>query len=323
MVESIRRRFRPTIKVSRKEGVTTYVEESAALRAGRKTAEVFGKIGSDVDEMLRIVPWKKLAKNRMFHTLVAGTIWYNCGGAELIDSIETRLLHYRDVVFNTINQLPIEQQDAPEETLVFAPTVVPTAISTEIEVPKQHLYYEVRKGDTLYSIARHFGTTVEALAEANQISNPSLIYPRQILYVISHVLPMEVIHDLLTPEERLKADKSYEGIYYHPGELNSSPERQEGLVHVYGLGEPLNPNYATGLPFEEEEFGCASWFHPFGTWLKVTNQANGEVVYCRVKDRGPNRVGYPHIIADLTKGARDEIAPSWVGEISVVIEPAK
>lgn len=210
----------------------------------------------------------------------------------------------------------------PSEKELFSPT--PTSPSQETLTPEPQVhYYEVKKGDNLYRIALRFGTTVEAIAEANQILNPRLIHVGQILYIVSNSSSMEVAHDLLSLEERLRADKSYEGIFYHPGELNSSPKRQEGLVHVYGLGEPLNPNYASGFPFEKEEFGCATWFFPLGTWLKVTNLTNDEVVYCRVKDRGPNRVGYPHIIADLTKGARDEIAPPWVGEIQVTIEPAK
>ena len=218
-------------------------------------------------------------------------------------------------------RLNIGKQPASNKEI---PVPTATVSSQETMTPApQTQYYEVKKGDNLYRIALNFGTTVEGITEANQICNPRLIYPGQILYIISNTPSMEVAHDLLSLEERLRADKSYEGIFYHPNELNSSPERQEGLVHVYGLGEPLNPNYASGFPFEREEYVCASWFYPIGTWLKVTNVANNEVVYCRVKDRGPNRVKYSDIIADLTKGARDEIAPSWVGEIQVTIEPAK
>lgn len=208
------------------------------------------------------------------------------------------------------------ERETPIPTATVAPQESPTP------APRAQ-YYEVKQGDNLFRIALNFGTTVEAITEANKITNSRLIYPGQILYVVSHTPSIEVVHDLLTPEQRLAADLSYEGIYYHPGELNSSPKKQEGYVHVYGLGEPLNPNYATGFPFEKEEFGCASWFFPLGTWLKVTNLANDEVVYCRVKDRGPNRVDYPYIIADLTKGARDEIAPPWVRKVHVVVEPAK
>jgi LysM repeat protein len=41
--------------------------------------------------------------------------------------------------------------------------------------------YTVKSGDTLSSIAAHFGTTVKILSKLNGISNPSLIKPGQVL----------------------------------------------------------------------------------------------------------------------------------------------
>ena len=41
--------------------------------------------------------------------------------------------------------------------------------------------YTVQPGDTLGAIAQRFGTTVDALARLNGISNPNLIYPGQVL----------------------------------------------------------------------------------------------------------------------------------------------
>ncbi|MGA9349081.1 MAG: LysM peptidoglycan-binding domain-containing protein [Anaerolineae bacterium] len=46
-------------------------------------------------------------------------------------------------------------------------------------------YYTVRWGDTLYSIARSYGTTVQALAQANGIANTSLIHVGQVLCIPS------------------------------------------------------------------------------------------------------------------------------------------
>lgn len=43
--------------------------------------------------------------------------------------------------------------------------------------------YAVKSGDTLSVIASHFGTTVSALASANGISNPNLIYTGQLIKV--------------------------------------------------------------------------------------------------------------------------------------------
>lgn len=43
--------------------------------------------------------------------------------------------------------------------------------------------YVVEAGDSLFSIAQIFGTTVGELAEANQIEDPSAIFPGQALII--------------------------------------------------------------------------------------------------------------------------------------------
>ena len=43
--------------------------------------------------------------------------------------------------------------------------------------------YTVQRGDTLAAIARRYGTTVQAIAQANNIVNPNLIYPNQVLVI--------------------------------------------------------------------------------------------------------------------------------------------
>ncbi|MBW5445871.1 LysM peptidoglycan-binding domain-containing protein [Cohnella sp. CFH 77786] len=43
--------------------------------------------------------------------------------------------------------------------------------------------YVVKKGDTLSAIARQFGTTVDAIAKANNIANVNLIYTGQRLTI--------------------------------------------------------------------------------------------------------------------------------------------
>ena len=46
-----------------------------------------------------------------------------------------------------------------------------------------HKVYVVKKGDTVYKIAKRFGTTMEAIILANNLHNPDLIYPGQILLI--------------------------------------------------------------------------------------------------------------------------------------------
>lgn len=48
-----------------------------------------------------------------------------------------------------------------------------------IKAPSYPNVYTVRPGDTLYLIAKKFGTTVSELINLNQITTPNVIYPGQ------------------------------------------------------------------------------------------------------------------------------------------------
>lgn len=48
---------------------------------------------------------------------------------------------------------------------------------------QNNLYYRVRRGDTLYKIARRYRTTVRKLVILNNIKNPNLIYIGQVLRI--------------------------------------------------------------------------------------------------------------------------------------------
>ncbi len=50
-------------------------------------------------------------------------------------------------------------------------------------VPSPANYYVVRSGDTLFSIAMCYGTSVWAIARANGIMNPSVIFRGQVLII--------------------------------------------------------------------------------------------------------------------------------------------
>lgn len=44
-------------------------------------------------------------------------------------------------------------------------------------------YYVARPGDTLWSIAQRFNTTVKQLSDLNRLNNPNVIYPGQIITI--------------------------------------------------------------------------------------------------------------------------------------------
>ncbi len=90
-----------------------------------------------------------------------------------------------------------------------------------------------------------------------------------------------------------------------------------GIASWYGGGEKLNRCTASGEPFDPMELTCASWRHPFGTILRVTNLSNGLTVRVRVNDRGPHRRLNRAI--DLSRAAFSQIADLKKGLIPVGI----
>jgi len=76
-----------------------------------------------------------------------------------------------------LNEPPYPDRLTPGQSLL-----IPSDTEEPPQVP-QYQRYTVRQGDTLFAIASRFGTTVEAIARLNNISNPNLIFPGQTVCV--------------------------------------------------------------------------------------------------------------------------------------------
>lgn len=70
-------------------------------------------------------------------------------------------------------------------TTASAPTDTPTEApaDTPAETPAEGASYTVVRGDTLGSIARRYNTTFTALAQANSLADPNIIYVGQVLTI--------------------------------------------------------------------------------------------------------------------------------------------
>lgn len=78
---------------------------------------------------------------------------------------------------------------------------------------------------------------------------------------------------------------------------------------------------ASGRKFDNSKYTAAHRKFPFGTKLKITNEANGKSVVVEVTDRGPFTKGRD---IDLTKKAFMQIASSnYGGSLKVTIEEIK
>ncbi|NOZ06503.1 MAG: LysM peptidoglycan-binding domain-containing protein [Chloroflexi bacterium] len=84
---------------------------------------------------------------------------------------------------------PSVAEAAPTAALP-APTEVPSAASgTGSATGGQVSSYTVQEGDTVYSIARRFNTTPEAIAQFNNLANPDSLVVGQTLQIPSGVSP--------------------------------------------------------------------------------------------------------------------------------------
>ncbi len=80
--------------------------------------------------------------------------------------------------FNTTVSNILKFNYIPNPTLIY-----PGRVLTIPESPPEAIIYTVRPGDTVYSIARRFGTSVRNIVTFNYLSNPDLIFPGQQLVV--------------------------------------------------------------------------------------------------------------------------------------------
>jgi LysM repeat protein len=86
----------------------------------------------------------------------------------------------------------VTQEVAPSATPTMTFTAVATATATVTLTPPPatgETFYVVQPGDNLFRIALRFRTTVQALAQANGIVNPSLIYAGQRIRIPGAVQP--------------------------------------------------------------------------------------------------------------------------------------
>jgi LysM repeat protein len=79
----------------------------------------------------------------------------------------------------TTSPIPVPTTSVPATPVPTTPTPVPTS------PPTGQTTHVVQRGENLFRIALRYGTTVEAIASANGIANPSRIYVGQVLTIPS------------------------------------------------------------------------------------------------------------------------------------------
>ena len=92
-----------------------------------------------------------------------------CGGDSPLDIVPT----------STVAATAVSSQP----TQPPAPTATTAPVATETPATGGQQEYVVQEGDTLGGIAEQFGVTVDAIVQANSITDPDLIVPGETLII--------------------------------------------------------------------------------------------------------------------------------------------
>ena len=112
--------------------------------------------------------------------------------------------------------------------------------------------YRVVSGDTLSSIAARFGTTYQALAAANHVSDPNLIFPGQVLAVPSghESVTTSATHPAAPSTYRVQAGDTLSGIASRFGTTYQALAQINGIANpnVIVVGEVLRLSGSASAP---------------------------------------------------------------------------
>lgn len=129
-----------------------------------------------VGEVLKIYPGNRsiIKRKKVFTTT------YIVQSGDTLTSIAIK--------FDTTVQAIAELNDLQNPNLIYVGEIlkIPTNSRGNLSAPSSRQYiktYIVQSGDTLTSIAKKFNTTADKIALLNNITNPNLIYPGQILKI--------------------------------------------------------------------------------------------------------------------------------------------
>ena len=109
-------------------------------------------------------------------------------GEERLREIETRWNNYIGLQYSDRGRIngisgAVDLDRFSEEIFLDETSEVPITENPTGTINTETITYTVQRGDTLWAIARRYGTTSGEIAEINNISNPNLIYPGQELRI--------------------------------------------------------------------------------------------------------------------------------------------
>ena len=200
-----------------------------------------------------------------------------------------------DLVIGNVIKVPTEvtfSQSAPKVAAQPTPT---TSANTNAVITQQ---YKVSAGETLYAIAKRFGSTVEDITAINKLTSTSLS-PGQVLMVRSNLPEPEPQRPVVKRDETtvvLNVD-------------SGSTERRAG-ANKFGLFEKSEKGVATWIDDPSLDSSKKLALHrtaPIGTVIKITNPMSGRTSFAKVVGRINDSEATKDVIVVMTKNVAESI----------------
>ena len=199
------------------------------------------------------------------------------------------------LVIGNVIKVPTEvafSQSAPKVATQPAPN---TSANTNAVITQQ---YKVSAGETLYAIAKRFGSTVEDITAINKLTSTSLS-PGQVLMVRSNLPEPEPQRPVVKRDETtvvLNVD-------------SGSTERRAG-ANKFGLFEKSEKGVATWIDDPSLDSSKKLALHrtaPIGTVIKITNPMSGRTSFAKVVGRINDSEATKDVIVVMTKNVAESI----------------
>lgn len=176
--------------------------------------------------------------------------------------------------------------------------------------------YKVSAGETLYAIAKRFGTTVDEITETNKLTGP--LMPGQVLTIRSGIpAPKPVATQPVVTQPTVTAP-----VVMHPDTALARRDSTYVASPADSLADKRNGTAKYGL-FEKNEKGVATWIEdtsldpnkklilhrtaPIGTVMRITNPMTGKSTFAKVVGRFTDNQNTQGVMIVMTKNVADAI----------------
>ena len=195
------------------------------------------------------------------------------------------------------------QAPAVNLTKTAAAVLITSAVvdpANNADVPANNIQqYKVSAGETLFSIAKRFNTSVEDITSLNKLTSTDL-KPDQILKVRTG-LPPEV--RTIAKQDVLKTDST-------AMQIDSASADAKFRANRFGLYEKNEKGVATWIDDTSLDPKKELVLHrsaPIGTVIKITNPMNNHTTYAKVVGRFTDSEATKDVLIVMTKNTADAL----------------